>query len=60
MFKPCKNSITAGIINSYFTKDKLYNNWKQNETNIKLKLEYKNYRKTLDKLIKVAKNHYLS
>lgn len=56
--KPRKNQITAGIIKSGRVKEKLYNIWKKNENNCKLKLKYTNYRKTLDKSIKSAKFNY--
>ena len=56
--KPRKSWITAGIIKSCRTKEKLYNNWKKDVTNCELKLKYTNYRKVLDKLIKSAKFNY--
>lgn len=56
--KPRSNWITKAIIKSCNTKDKLYKNWKHDVNNKKLEKIYKNYCKTLDKVIVAAKAKY--
>ena len=52
---PRKNWITKAIITSCNKKELLYNIWKLEPNNEKLKVEYKNYEKILSKIIKHAK-----
>lgn len=55
---PRKDWITKAILNSCNTKENLYNDLKQNPDNEELKAKYKQFVKTLDKVIKEAKiNH---
>ena len=56
--KPRKDWITKAIIKSCQTKEILYNKLKRHPENNDLKNQYKNYIKTLDKVIKEAKNNF--
>lgn len=56
--KPRSKWITEGIIISCNTKEMLYKAWKLNPTSNILKTEYIKYSKTLDKVIKLAKQLY--
>ena len=52
---PRKNWITSAIMVSCTTKETLYTLWINNPTSERLKKEYTNYTKILNKVIKEAK-----
>lgn len=51
--------ITTGLAKSCSIKEKMYNKWSSNKTDMKLKRDYDNYKNKLQHLIKVAKNKYI-
>jgi hypothetical protein len=55
---PLKQWISQGIINSIRKRDKMHSQLRKQPFNIRLKEEYKNYRNTLNKLIKDSKIKY--
>lgn len=55
---PRKNWITEGIVKSCNTKEMLYNLWKLDKNNAKLKDDYKTYCKILNSVVTRAKRNY--
>ena len=58
--KARKKWITKGIMISCKTKENLYSLWNKNRAIKQLEIEYKQYAKMLDKVIKVAKSTHES